>query len=63
MTEDSNPYGDSNPLDIDRELTLLKRIPKEHYTEYLGKSIAVGKLIDELEEIKKGIPGRELSRY
>jgi len=34
---------------VNNELELLKRIPKEHYTEYKGKSIQVSNLIEILK--------------
>ena len=48
MVGDSNPSGDSN--DLENEIALLKRIPKEHYTEYSGRSLTVGQLRKEIEE-------------
>ncbi|NBW33636.1 MAG: hypothetical protein EBR30_01120 [Cytophagia bacterium] len=48
MVGDSNPFGDSNTLES--EIALLKRMPKEHYTEYLGRSLTVGQLIKEIEQ-------------
>lgn len=48
MVRDSNLFGDSNTLE--NEMALLKRMPKEHYTEYLGRCLTVGQLMKEIEE-------------
>ena len=48
MVGNSNLFGDSNTLE--NEITLLKRIPKEHYTEYLGRCLTVGQLMKKIEE-------------
>lgn len=48
MVGDSNLFGDSNTLE--NEITLLKRIPKEHYTEYSGRCLTVGQLMKEIEQ-------------
>ena len=48
MVGDSNLFGDSNTLE--NEIALLKRIPKEHYTECSGRSLTVGQLMKEIEQ-------------
>lgn len=48
MVGDSNLFGDSNTLE--NEMALLKRMPKEHYTEYLGRCLTVGQLMKKIEE-------------
>ena len=43
------------------QIELLKKIPKEHWTEYKGKSILIKDLLDLLldeENINNGITGR-----
>jgi hypothetical protein len=47
MSRDSNPRGNSNYQEID--LALLKRIPKEHWTQWQSDIIRVGELIEEIE--------------
>jgi hypothetical protein len=38
------------------ELSLLKRLPPEHYTDWNGKLIQVGKLIEIIEKKQKEDP-------
>jgi hypothetical protein len=47
MSGNSNPRGDSNYQEQD--LALLKRIPKEHWTDWQGGIIRVGELIQKIE--------------
>jgi hypothetical protein len=51
MSRDSNPRGDSNYQKPD--LVLLKRIPKEHWTDWQGGIIRVGELIQKIEGEKQ----------
>jgi len=58
MSGDSNPRGDSNPLES--EISLLRRMPSGHYTEHNGVSIQVGKLIEQLsKELEPGKKSKE----
>jgi hypothetical protein len=45
---------------IDKEL--LKRLPKDHYTTHLGKTIKVGELIQLLEDEENKYNNGDVSR-